>query len=265
MAILTHGSDLSLAPTLTPIVRATDGTVRKAFSLIAEAGLASVQMDATLSGVRPRELDSTGRRDLIATARRAGISITGIDLFIPRAHYTDPQQVDRATQATIAAIALAGDLGRLPLSINLPVDALSADVTEALLTAADAGGVPLIVHAEDQIEALQSWLKVTDPRVAGIGLDPASLLGARTDPTTLVQTLTSSLAGVRLSDNRKGLADGSRCPVGTGDLDLMSYRIGADLAPHRRGPVVLDLRGLVDPLAAVATAKRNWDNAAVSL
>ena len=265
MAILTHGSDLTLAPTLTPIVRATDGTVRTAFSRIAEAGFRSVQLDAALSGVRPRELDSTGRRDLIATARRAGLAISGIDLFIPRSHYTDPQQVDRATQATLATIRFAEELGRLPLSINLPADELATDVTEALLTAADSAGVPLVVHAEDQIEALKDWLKDTDPRVAGIGLDPSSLLGARADPATLAQGLSQSLVGARLSDNRKGLADGSRCPVGTGDLDLMGYRIGIDLAPHRRGPVVLDLRGVTDPLAAAATAKQNWDDATVSL
>jgi sugar phosphate isomerase/epimerase len=265
MAILTHGSDLSLSPTLGPIVRATDGTVKTAFTRIAEAGFHSVQLDATLSGIRPRDLDATGRRDLSASARRSSLQIGGIDLLIPRSHYADPQHTDRAIEATLAAIRFAGELGRLPLSVNLPIDGLSDDVTEALLTAADAQGVVLVVHAEDQIAALRVWLAETDTQVAGIGLDPANLLGGRSDPAALAQSLAKSVVGARLSDNRQGLADGSRCPVGTGDLDVMGYRIGIDLAPHRRGPVVLDLRGLSDPLAAAATAQQTWDDARVKL
>lgn len=265
MAILSHGSDLTLAPTLTPIVRATDGTVKTALSRLAEAGFRGVQLDAGLSGIRPRELDATGRRDLAATVRRAGLALGGIDLFIPRDHYTDPAHIDRATQATLAAIALAGDLGRVPLSINLPVDTLAGDVTAALLAGVEAHGVTLVVHAEDQLETLINWLNTADSGLVGLGLDPAALLGGRTDPVAAAQSHAARLAGARLSDNRRGRADGSRCTVGAGDLDLMSYRISVDLAPRRRGPVVLDLRGLSNPLDAAALAHQAWDDAGVSL
>ncbi|MEM1355239.1 MAG: hypothetical protein AAGH88_10190 [Planctomycetota bacterium] len=265
MAILTHGSDLSLAPTITPVVRATDGSVRTALARLGAAGFSSVQLDAALSGTRPRELDSTARRDLIATARRAGLTIGGLDLFIPRDHYTDPAHVDRATLATLAAIELAGDLGRAPLSVNLPIDSLHDDVEAALVAGLEASGVTLVVHAEDQLEALANWLGKIDSDLIGAGLDPAVCLGGRSDPTQTVQAMIGQLAGARLSDNPRGLADGSRCLVGSGDLDLMSYRISLDLAPRRRGPVVLDLRGLSQPLDAAALARRAWDDAGVSL
>lgn len=265
MAILTHGSDLTLAPTITPIVRATDGTVKTALSRLAEAGFRGVQLDATLSGIRPRELDATGRRDLSASARRAGLVVGGVDLFIPRDHYAEPANVDRATQATLAAITLAADLGRVPLSINLPIDLLEKDVGSALLAGAEAHGVTLVVHAEDQLDALADWLNQADSDLVGMGLDPAALLGARADPSTIAQSHTGQLTGARLNDTRRGRADGSRCPVGAGDLDLMSYRISIDLAPHRRGPVVLDLRGLSNPLDAAVLANQAWDDAGVSL
>jgi len=265
MAILTHGSDLTLAPTITPIVRATDGTVKTALSRIAEAGFRCVQLDATLSGIRPRELDATARRDLVATTRRAGLVIGGLDLFIPRDHYIDAAHVDRATQATLAAVQLAGDLGRVSLSINLPIDGLASDVGSALLAGVEAHGVTLVVHAEDQLDKLIPWLGATDSGLVGMGLDPAALLGGRTDPSVIAQSHAEQLAGARLSDNRRGLADGSRCPVGTGDLDLMSYRISVDLAPRRRGPVVLDLRGMGSPLDAAVLANQAWDDAGVSL
>ena len=275
MVILTHGSDLTLAPTLTPIVHQVGGTVRTALERVAKLGFQSVQLDATLRGIRPRELDRGGRRELTGTVRRRGLRISGLDLFIPRKHYLDAQQVDRAMSATVAAIELAADLGHVPLSLSLPVRKLSEDLTGAIVDAADGHGVRLAVHGEDRLEALQTWLDAVDLPALGAALDPAALLAHGHDPAALAQRLGRRLTVARLSDLERGLSEEEhesgetggetvRCTPGAGELDLLAYRVALDLATSRAGPVVLELRGLNDPLQAAVDARQAWENAAVS-
>lgn len=265
MAILTHGSDLSLAPTLGPVIQRASGSPRKAFQTIAEAGFASLQLDATVAGLRPRELDASARRDLGATLRRSGLSAAGIDFFIPTDHYTNPAQVDRAVASAHAALQLAADLGRVPLSVNLPIAEVDAGITEGLFAAADGLGVRLAVHHESDPAQLRDWLSSKDEGIVGAAIDPAALLGARHDPISALQAMSTRLAVARLSDGQRGQADGSRSAVGQGDLDLVAYRVSVDLAPHRLGPVVLDLRMLAEPVAAANTAQSAWQNAAMQM
>lgn len=264
MAILSHGSDLTLAPTLGPLVQAWGKTPRQGFTLIAEQGFGAVQLDATLPGLRPRELDKTARRDLVATAMRSGLTIAGVDFFIPAEHYSDPQHIDRAAQAATAACALAGELGRVPLSLNLPIANTDPAMVQSVVDHADAHGVTLAIHDEADIDGLTKWLTEHAPPHVGIGLDPAALLIRDQDPATIAQSMSSHLRVTRLSDASKGQADGGRQVVGAGSLQVLAYRVSADLAPKRLGPVVLDLRGLASPLAAMRTAKTVWDQAAVT-
>ncbi|HEX7009165.1 MAG TPA: TIM barrel protein, partial [Phycisphaeraceae bacterium] len=239
MAILTHGSDLSLSPTLTPMVRRSGGTVQAALARLTRMGFGWVQLDATLAGIRPRELNQRARKDLLALLNRQGIQAGGIDLFIPRRHYLSSQHVDRAVAATIGAIELAADLGRLPLSLALPVQGLADDVRAALVEAADGRGVRLAVHAEDQAEALRSWVESVDLWTLGVAVDPAALLARGQDPAAYVQRWGKRLAVARLSDLEAGgvvgegdadAAGAVRCAVGQGELDLTSYRVAVDLA-----------------------------------
>ena len=257
-----HGSDLSLAPTLGPLVRAHGLGIRDALSAVAGAGFGAVQFDAALPGIRPRELDTHARRDLAATVRRAGLATAGVDLFIPRQHLLAPETVDRATDALLAAVGFAADLGRVPLSVALPICDLADDVATAVVSAAETAGVRLAVYAEDQHDDVLAWARSLHT-IAGVGMDPAAHLAANTDPIQTVQRSLDSLTVARLSDTTRGLADGSRLPAGGGDLDVMGYRASVDLAPPRRGPVVLDLRGLDDPLRAMAAGQTAWDRAGV--
>lgn len=265
MATLSHGSDLTLAPTLGPLVQATGKLPKQAIALIGEQGYTSIQLDATLPGLRPRELDTTARRDLVATAMRSGLAVAGVDFFIPAEHYSDPQHIDRAAQSAAAACALAGDLGRVPVSLNLPVGRVDSGLTQTLLDQADAHGVTLAIHAEADTDELQQWLTSQAPQHVGTGLDPAALLIRDHDPSAVAQSLSTHLRIARLSDASRGQADGGRQVVGLGSLDLMAYRVSVDLAPQRLGPVVMDLRGLASPLSAMHQAKAAWDQAAISL
>ncbi|MEX0886194.1 MAG: TIM barrel protein [Phycisphaeraceae bacterium] len=270
MAIVTHGSDLSLAPTLRPLIQSAGGTLRAALDGLAARGIGPVQLDATVPGLRPRELDERARRDLTALIRRRGAYTAGLDVFIPRRHFIEPASVDRAMAAAVAAIELAADLGRLPVSLALPVGRLDAALREVLVEAADGRGVRLAVHAEDQLDALEHWLDDVDLPALGAGLDPAPLLARGGDPVQAAQRLAHHLAVARLSDVERMATDDEadglrgeavRCPVGSGSLDLPAYRVSVDLAQQRVGPVVLDLRGLANAFEAVGAAGRAWDDA----
>lgn len=265
MPILTHGSDLRLAPTLRPIADGRRLPPKAAFQAVASLGFEAVQLDATMPGVRPRELDTNARRDLAGSIRRAGLEAAGLDFFIPADHYRDPAHLDRAADAASAACTLAADLGRVPLSINLPTADADAGLVATLLGLADGLGVRLVVYDPSGLDALPAWLDKHSHAWIGAGLDPAALLIARNDPVTSAQSLGDKLAGARLSDAKRGQPDPGRTTLGSGDLDIMAYRVSLDLAPSRTGPVVLDLRSLTSPDQAAATAKAKWDSAAMKL
>ena len=175
MSIITHGSNLKLAPTLRHLTPgAGEGDPRLGLKAVADAGFTSVQLDATMPALRPRVLDRSARRDLSATLRRSGLAASGLDFFIPAEHYRDMQHIERATEAAHAALELAADLGRLPLSVNLPVTDADPQVISDLLSAADGLGVVIAVHHEAAPEDLVQWLAAHDEGLVGAGLDPAA-------------------------------------------------------------------------------------------
>lgn len=263
MPTLSHGSDLRLAPTIRPIVVHAAGSPRRALQLIAECGFAAVQLDATLPGIRPRELDISARRDLAATAMRAGLMIAGIDFLIPAEHYSDPANSDRAADAANAACSLAADLGRCPVTLNLPTTEAEPALIHTLIQSADALGVPLVIASEGSEQAA-AWIAQHSGAQLALAIDPAASLITRRDPVQQAQTHAAVLGVARLSDAKRGQSD-SRTSVGHGDLDLLAYRVAVDLAKPRYGPVVLDLRGLPGAIDAAKAGKTAWDNAAVNL
>jgi sugar phosphate isomerase/epimerase len=228
-----------------------------------DAGFSAVQLDATLAGTRPRELGQRARRDLLALAGRRDLRIAGVDLFLPRSHYVEDRHQDRAVGATLAAIELAADLGRVPLSVTLPITDLAPDIRAAMVQSADVHGVRLAVHAEDQPAELLQWAKAVDLPALGVALDPAAVLARSQSPPEVARQAGQYLAVARLSDLTSATA--VRCRVGDGDLDLAEYRVAVDLAPGRTGPVVLDLRGIESVLDAAIRARRAWDDAAFAV
>jgi sugar phosphate isomerase/epimerase len=245
-------------------VAATGRAPRQCIQDIANNNFTSIQLDAAMPGLRPRELDGRARRDLGAYMSRCSLQPAGIDLFIPRSHFLQAEYVDRAMSAATAAITLAADLGRLPLSLAQPAAELAPDARSALVQAADAHGTRLVVHAEDQLDALLTWVQAVDLPCLRIGVDPAVATALGLDPVVLVQRHSQQLGVGRLADwaQRSGRGDGRRCPVGEGGLELSPYRLSLELPTGRVGPVVLDLRDLSDPLTAAAAAVSAWETAA---
>ncbi len=262
MSILTHGSDLRLAPAIKPLVAAGDGTVRGAIERARKLGFDAVQLDATLSGIRPRDLTQRARKDLLGLLARHDMQLAGLDLFILKRHFTESEFVDRAVSACLSAITLAADLGRIPVSIGLPVAEVTEDVKSALAEAADGHSVILAVHHESNLNALIDWLEAVDNTSVKAGFDPAALLAKEINAVEAAQKLGRNMGVARLSDINDSAV---RCAVGEGNLDVLTYRLSLDLATGRTGPVVLDLRGLENPFAAASLAKHAWEAGAISM
>jgi sugar phosphate isomerase/epimerase len=192
-------------------------------------GFRSVQLSAAQPGLRPRELDASGRRDLAARLRRLQMPAAGLDLWIPTEHYLDPKRVDRAMAAVGAAIELAADLGRCTVSLVLP-GAEARPLVEAIAEQTLRFGVRVADHA------VPPGVAASMPSV-GAGIDTAVWLAQDKDPSAAVREHARELVSVRLCDDPK--------------LDADAFQ-QALMACAYRGPIVIDLRECADPWGRLA-------------
>lgn len=229
------------------------GGGRGALEWAARAGFRAVQLDGAMEGVRARELDRSGRRDLAGAMRRLGLSCSGIDLWIPPAHFTDPARAERAVEAVLGTTALAADLARMIGNESRPVVALTlpptGQVGEPIARDAEIHGVRIADHAE-----LKGVLEraLAAPSI-GVGIDPAVFLVRGSDAAGAVIQAGRLLVQCRLSDADQV----GRVEVGRGRFDVPSYE-AALAGVGYSGFVVADLRGLSDPRGAAAAAQAAW-------
>ena len=240
---------LPLAPTLGPL----GDQPRAALDRLAAMGFRYVQLCATQPGLRPRDLDRSARRDLLVRLRRLELQISGLDLWIPPAHFLDPAHVDRAVEAVRAAVELAGDLQRCPISLELPRpldDESLGPVIETIAEQALRAGVELADHAVADAPADH----------LGIGIDPAAQLSCNEDPAAAVTKHADRLVSARLCDL---LASGMRGPIGEAQgarLDVLRYRVALSVGGYDR-PVVVDARQWSDPWSGLTQTARTWSAA----
>ncbi len=215
---------------------------RRAIDWALSVGTKAVQLDAALPGLRPRELDQSARRDLAAVLRRAGAACSGLDLWIPEPHFTDPAQQNRAVDAIEDAASLAADLRRLGAIDGLPAVSIRthaetpSHLTDRLARTADHLGAALADHR---------WPR--DGTTLPVGIDPASLLMSGHDPATTVARLASPPAAARLSD----ASALGRCVPGAGSLRIDDYEVALSVARYA-GWLVIDLRGIPNQAEAAA-------------
>jgi len=224
------------------------GGTREAIAWAASAQFSVVQLDASVPGVRPRELDRSGRRDLAAILKRSGLRLSGLDLWIPPPHFVSDRDLDRAVEAVRGALEMASELaGLVPgsasvVALTLPAS-VSMGVVSALGSAAGRVGAVLADHA---------W-PVRTPAVAhvGVGIDPAAVILAGAKPGAGVLGLPATPVAARWSD----LAATGRVEPGHGSLDCLEYSV----ALHTKGfsgAMVVDLRGLADQAKAAGSIRR---------
>src|SRR5262245_53671945 len=223
------------------------GGPRRAIDWAASLRWRGVQLDATVPGLRARELDRSARRDLASRLRRIELGFAGLDLWIPPAHFTDPTSVDRAVAAVASAVGLAGELdslvGAAPggrvVCVELPTNT-PVDVVEHIGEAGRRAGVLIADHA---------WppRSVSEGSAVRVGIDPAAVIAAGADPAVSVSRLALPPAAARLSD----LAAMGRVPAGQGKLDRTAYE-AALVTRGYGGWLVADLRELRDQASAAA-------------
>lgn len=255
------------------------GDTAAALAWVASHGIAGVQLSATHPSMRPRDLGVSARRDLRATLARYELVVTGLDAWIPSDHFLDPAHVDRAIEAACAACQLAGDLGRVPVTLQLPRATQSASVVTAGPYAAASGAAASAAdetHAarrRDVIGAIASAAERAGVLVAdasgaegapwppiGASLDPATVLALGGDPVLSVSQLGSQLVSARIVDL---LRSGMRGPVGVAGesrLDVLGFRIALEMAGLARFPVI-DARQWLEPHAGVISTVQAWGRA----
>ena len=242
------------------------GIVRGLIDWAGAAGFRAVQLNAAQPGIRPRELDRSGRRELAALLRRSDTACAGLDLWIPPEHFNDPARGDRAVEAVVGAVELAWELGGLAaggkrstgqaqapaVCLTLPAEC-PATVLAALESAASRCGVRIADHAWPITTRAGSTMWI------GVGIDPAAVLSAGEDPAALAARLGNRVAAGRLSDTAAAGATAGRTAPGGGQgrLDVLAYGVALAAAGYR-GWAVLDLRGIADQSAAAVIARRAW-------
>ena len=262
VAVAMAGLDLDAAG-LAPIAPGGE-RVRGLIGWLARAGARGLRIDATAAGIRPRELDRSGRRDLAALLRRSELAFAGVDFFIPPEHFLKPDMVDRAVSGVLAAIDLAADLAGLgagsvvtrstsPASVSIVLpEKLAPDMRRSLSDHALSQGVRLADHAWPIGERDGGGGGGGgEGEAIGIGLDPATVLSAGADPIMLAAKIGSRLVCARLSDVGAGAPGGARTAPGSGRLDVTAY-LAILATVGYTGHVILDLHGLRDPAGAIA-------------
>lgn len=239
--------------------------VREKITWAAQRGVRAVQIDAMAAGVRPRELDRSGRRDLAALLRRSELACSGVDLFIPPEHFVQVDKVDRAVSAVIEAMEMASELstlaagavvtrissGVLPVCLVLP-SAATVSVRRTLAEHAERRGARIADHAWPLHEQ-----GAGDDRGIAVGLDPATILLAQQDPAQIAAQLGERIASARLTDVARGIGANRVAPgAATGRLDVLAYLV-AIATGAKLNHVVLDLRGITDQRSAVAQVQVN--------
>lgn len=229
---------------------------RALLDAVSSLGVRGIALDAAAPGMRPRELSRSARRDVAATLRRLELELSGIDLWIPPHHFSDPATSPRAIEATMHAIEMSAELATLVGGRSRPVVSLTLpeDLPDSARVAlGDAGAHHGATLADHALTAHEGDL----PAGMGVGIDPVFSLTDGQSPAKAVTRAGADLASARLCDtNAMG-----RCPVGApgSKLDVTGYA-GAMIVSGLAW-ITLDLRGLEDPAGATELASRAWHDA----
>jgi len=230
---------------------------RAAIDLVASQAARGIAIDAMISGMRPRELTRSARRDIAASLRRRELEFTGLDLWIPQDHFTDPINAQRAIEATqqacemsVEIASLVGSRSKPIVSIVLPID---LGEIERIAIGAHAQRVGATI-ADHQVIDHESF---TPTPGVGIGIDPTMILMTGNSAGKAITQAGSQLVAARLSDSSAM----GRCVVGApgSQLDLKGYA-GA-LIVASQDWVTLDLRQLPEPIEAIARSRQAWVDA----
>lgn len=245
-------NDICCGSCLAPTLESLGDDPRIALDRLASLGFRFVQLSATQPGLRPRDLDNSARRDLTVKLRRWEIAASGIDLWIPPAHFVETSKVDRAVDATKAAIELASDLERCPVSMEFP-SANDDDEVElqAVIAAIAEHAAKFGIQIADHSVPVSNWQYI------GIGIDPAAWLSNNSDPANAIHKNAEQIVSIRLCDL---LTSGMRAPICESQgsqLDIVQYQVAISVNGYLK-PIVIDARQWQDPWTGIAQTANSW-------
>jgi len=173
--------------------------------------------------------------------RRLQLGFSGLDLWIPAAHFANPAFVDRAVSATTQAIELAQDLqslgGASGAVVSIEVDSKADQgVYTAIARAAERAGIRVADHTWPPAASV---LAMPEGSPVGVGVDPAAVLLTGAEAAREVSRLATGPVSARISD----LSATGRVVAGTGKLNLMEYEVALATRGFK-GFRVVDLRGV---------------------
>jgi len=229
---------------------------RAAMDWAAGLGLRGICWDAASPGGRPRELDRSARRDIAASLKRRELTLTGVDLPIPPAHFVSVERQERAFEAAEAAMRFASEVAELlearPVVVmTLPAGERSTPAIETLALSAERSGTRI---------GARNWPPPTpsDETAAhriGVCVDPASVLLGGGDPMDALVRGGERLEQIRLSD----IGAGGRLAPGEGRLALKAYAQAIAMLGWS-APVTLDLEGVGSQGEAAAATIERWSD-----
>ncbi len=245
-------NDLYCGSGLAPTLESLGDDPRASLERLATLGFRFVQLSATQPGLRPRDLDNSARRDLAVKLRRWEIAASGLDLWIPPAHFIESSNVDRAVDATKAAIELASDLDRCPVSMEFP-SADNDDETQlqAVITAIAEHAARFGIQIADHAVPVSNWQYI------GIGIDPAAWLSNNSDLANAIHKNAQQIVSIRLCDL---LTSGMRAPICESQgaqLDIVQYQVAISVNGYLK-PIVIDARQWQDPWTGIAQTASSW-------
>ncbi|MDP7009603.1 MAG: hypothetical protein QGI78_08545 [Phycisphaerales bacterium] len=173
-------------PKLAVSMRTTSLKAKDFIDEVSTLRFGKIQVDALHSDLD--QLTESGRRDLCSTLRRSGLRASGVDFFV------GPKDWETHLEATLAgfgsAIAIAGELGRVPVNICVPD---REDIVEAAVWAGAEAGVLVAAHRAAPL---------ANPNI-GWGL-PVALLAKEERPMRALAGATFGPIVLRLSGEVRG-------------------------------------------------------------
>lgn len=230
---------------------------KKALHTAAAIGCDGVQFDAR-NEVRPAELSETGLRQLRKMLDDLNLQVGSLS-FLTRRGYSDPTDLDRRVEATVAAMKLASQLKARVLVGHVSLSGDNSQLTE-VVTALGAHGLRLGVQFAAQVRfaALEDVTEFLDSLPEGtlfLDLHPALLLSQGHSPSEFAAVLGKHVAHVHAVDAVRDLSSGRNLEVefGRGSADIPA--VLGQLEEHEyRGWVTLERTNSDDVVGDCANA-----------
>ena len=206
---------------------------RRALETAAQMGADGVQLWVAGGDLDPRNLDESGRQDLLAALGRLGLEISAICGDLGKG-FTDPATVEWAIERTkemldlghdLAAPILTTHIGVIPPDRNAPEWHL---LTDAMLELGDyAAGLGAFIATEtgpESPELMLAFFETLNTGGLAVNYDPANLVMNNFDPVAGVRVLGSYIAHTHAKDAVR-YPDGrvQEVPLGEGQVPWDEY------------------------------------------